>query len=941
MHALRRSVVTDKVPVVRRISAPNPSSAALGAWQGGAGGRNLASVQQLLPRHATGTITLHGGGNRQRGQALAVHAAAATMPVLPPSVGSGADKYRYFLKNGGLLYAAVDPRGQELFVTISVPAESLPDGTEPVLQWGMFRTAGSQWLHPSEVVPPGSKRDEAAGVMNTPLALDKKRDVWEVQFKIRKRLAPVNLAFVVYIPDMGTTLASHQGKHFVVPVGMAPGSPEPLGPSLEQVTSGDGPDATCTLNFAVFSRHASGMSLCILRRDGGGYLEVALDPATNRTGDVWHVQLEGLRNVGSLCYGWRASGAKTWADGGSFHPAYIMLDPYCPRAVPVTLPQAAYDSAPLLPPQGKLPGPVLLGSLAHLTESFNWGRSVVEGPSRSLEDSVLLELDVAEFTTGPQADRLVPPEHRGTYLGVIDRIPDIVASGATAVVLSNVFLSSQTVAPPPDPAGENGGVSWPTTGGKLRRPLSFMAPEVAMAAGDDPVAAASQLKALVAALHDAGLEVLLEAEFCLTAEVAGGPGGRLQSMAGLDGDMYVRGGGGPRARGVLNTGQTVVRQLVRASLHHWISEYRVDGFVLVNAENLAQDALGAVWDSPAMLEELSSDPVLKRCKLIVSGADGTLLPRMGERGVPHYGVLAEWNARFPRDILALLRDNIGGHLSSLATRLMGSPDLTAARWDADLPGGLAVGRRPAFSINALMPPGGAALLTLAGGDADLERGEVVARSLLLALAVAQGTPALNTSVLARAGLRRFAAAVLELRRKYRHLLAPPLLDSPRDITWHDASATWEPDWSGEAAAAMVPGSNYIGFSVRGLPPGTTGLQENGGAAPPARPGAPVPLTAMASSKPAAPQQAVYVGFNPNPEPTAVNLPPPPAGMQWRRLIDTSRLPPDDIVPQGGELLEREYILAPGAALMLDAASRSSELSAVERANQAFERLGQT
>lgn len=321
----------------------------------------------------------------------------------------------------------------------------------------------------------------------------------------------------------------------------------------------------------------------------------------------------------------------------------------------------------------------------------------------------------------------------------------------------------------------------------------------------------------------------LQAEFCLTAEVAGGAGGRLQSIAGLDGDMYVRGGGGPRARGVLNTGQPVVRQLVRAALRHWACEYGVDGFVLVHADNLAQDSTGGVQDSPPLLEELAADPVLRATKLIASGGDGSLLPRGGERGVPHYGVLAEWNGRFARDILALLRDNAGarpggrgreppsatwrppaaadcwklcfcpplrshphrrppapsppgGHLSGLATRLAGSPDLTAARWDEGLPGGLAVGRRPAFSVNALAPPGGPTLLALAGGDANLERGEVVARSLLLALTIAQGTPAVSGSVVARAGLRRFAAAALQLRRKYRHLLAPALADSPRDIT---------------------------------------------------------------------------------------------------------------------------------------------------------------
>jgi isoamylase len=124
----------------------------------------------------------------------------------------------------------------------------------------------------------------------------------------------------------------------------------------------------------------------------------------------------------------------------------------------------------------------------------------------------------------------VPPEHRGTYLGVIDRIGDLVDSGATGVVLSNVFLSSLTAAPPPEPEGPDGAAAprepWPSGGGALRRPLSFFAPEVAMAAGGDAGGAAGQLKALVAALHGAGLEVLLEVRArgggCLGGGVPGG-----------------------------------------------------------------------------------------------------------------------------------------------------------------------------------------------------------------------------------------------------------------------------------------------------------------------------------------------------------------------------------------------------------------------------------
>lgn len=399
-------------------------------------------------------------------------------------------------------------------------------------------------------------------------------------------------------------------------------------------------------------------------------------------------------------------------------------------------------------------------------------------------------------------------------------------------------------------------------------------------------------------------------------------------MAALDGDVYVRGGGGPRARGVLNTGQPVVRRLVRAALRHWLLEYRVDGFVLVRSENLCQDSVGAVCDSPPLLEELAADPVLRGAKLVASCGDDALLPRGGERGVPHYGALAEWNGRFGRDALALLRDNAGGgHLSAIATRLAGSPDLVAARWDAGLPGGLAAGRRPAFSVNALAAPGGPSLLSLAGGDADLERGEVVARSLLLFLAVSQGTPVLHGSVLARAGLRRFAAGVLQLRRKYRQLLAPPLLDSPRDISWHDASATWEPDWSGEASASGSPTASFIAFSV-------TGSGVGDGVESPAS-------SSSSGAAGSATTSAVYVAFNPSGDAVLAQLPSPPAGMQWRRLVDTSRLPPDDVVPAGAELLERDYQIAPGAALMLDAVVRPpiKSLSGAARASAVYQRMG--
>lgn len=106
-----------------------------------------------------------------------------------------------------------------------------------------------------------------------------------------------------------------------------------------------------------------------------------------------------LQDVASLVYGWRPNNSSqpSWAEGGRFHPAYIMLDPYCPRALPVQLPQAAYDAAPLIPPEGTV-GTCLLGSLAHLVDNFDW--EGVQRPTRTLEETVIVELDVAGFTTG-------------------------------------------------------------------------------------------------------------------------------------------------------------------------------------------------------------------------------------------------------------------------------------------------------------------------------------------------------------------------------------------------------------------------------------------------------------------------------------------------------------------------------------------------------------
>jgi hypothetical protein len=225
----------------------------------------------------------------------------------------------------------------------------------------------------------------------------------------------------------------------------------------------------------------------------------------------------------------------------------------------------------------------------------------------------------------------------------------------------------------------------------------------------------------------------------------------------------------------------------------------------------------------------------------------------------------------------------------------------------------------------------------AAGDAPScseEETLVVARSFLLAQAVAAGVPAIDWRSLEAPeagglGLARFASVVLALRRRYAGLLVPSSFDPP------DGPSGAEPDWSGDLAAqGGVAGANFIAFSVFGGVAARNRGDDGGGeesegdgadaASSAARPWEvphtlnQAPTRASASRSAAT---AVYVAFNPDPLADVPLVPPrPPRGMRWRRLVDTSRRAPDDAVLGGSELLVPgfEYLLARRAALMLDA-----------------------
>ncbi|GLC33109.1 hypothetical protein PLESTB_000369500 [Pleodorina starrii] len=910
------------------LPAPRGGAAPVGS---AASSRLPAAFAPTIPRGAASPAAAGGPAATPMWVCSAAAAVAPTAVEARGTEDTGLQRYRCHSKEGAVVDAVVDSRdGRVIAVRITASYDNVPHRapSELLLHWGMYRASGTKWHHPREAVPPGSSPEPGgSGAMRTAMRWDERAGVWAGVFEVPAKLAPLHLAFALYHPARDKYDNPLRAPHFCVPVGMSAGRPEPLGASVVSVAASpqhggggeptDPRDIACAVNFSVFSRHASSLQLCLVRvkvpspeevaagGDGAAgaageveplvaqsVLEVVLDPLTNRTGDVWHICVHGLKDLESLCWAWRADGEILWQNGNRFHPGFMLMDPWATRAVPVLLPEGAHKAAPRLAPAQPPGEPVLLGSLAGFVHApFDWAgaaAAVRGGQSRvrALEEGVVLELDVGSFTSGPD----VPPERRGKYLGILDRLDHLKAVGVTCVMLAPVSLGA---------AGPEGGP---------RRPLALFAPDPAYAVGG-PLAAAAELKTAIRGLHRAGIEVVMQVEFCLTAEGGDASSGRLQGLRGLDHAVYYRDG---LEAPVLNCGHPVVRSLVVSALRHWAAEYRVEGFCFLNAENLAQDKFGSVLDNPPLAEEIAGDPVLRNLKLIAAVSNPALLPRSAERGFPHWGVWMQLNDRFAADLTAYLAAGQRGTLSAVATRLTGSPDLFAARWDAGLPGGLAAGRRPAFGLNAAAPLGDrplvaavAAAAGAAGAAADAARCEAVSRALLLAQFVAAGQPLVAASTLARPAAAQLVAALAAVRRGYRPLLSPPSLTSAeRVLTWHSPYAGGgEPDWAGAnpdaAANALV-------------------LTIGGGAA---RPG-----------------HLLAVAFNPAGEPVTVALPRPPTGAVWRLLVDTARPVPTAQAAGGGSLgavlpaeEQGSYVMGPYGAVLLDAVPVAAAASAAAAA----------
>jgi isoamylase len=462
-----------------------------------------------------------------------------------------------------------------------------------------------------------------------------------------------------------------------------PGSPFPLG-----ATPGEG-----GTNFAVASAVADGMTLCLFDEAGA---ETQI-PLRDYDAGVWHAFVPGVEE--GQAYGYRAAGPYDPARGVRCNPAKLLLDPYT-RAIsgsvtfgPEVLGYAAEDSDA---PSTADSAASVPRSLVVAEDAFRWRDGT--HPRHRFSDTIIYELHVKGFTMRHPG---IPPELRGTYAGLGHEaaIAHLLDLGVTAVELLPVHESV-----PESFLLERG-----LTNYWGYNTIGYFAPHqgysAAVRAGK-PGGQVDEFKAMVDALHAAGLEVLLDVVFNHTAEA--GQFGPTLCYRGLDNRGYYRLDEDPRlyydttgCGNSLNAGDPVTLQLIMDSLRYWMTQMHVDGFRFDLATTLGRQA-GGFQQVSAFFDLVAQDPVVSRAKLIAEPWDvGQFDSYDLGRFPPRW---REWNGKYRDTMRDFWRSHPVG-LGEFATRFCGSSDLYAGSR-----------RRPTASVNLITVHDGFTLRDLVSYD---------------------------------------------------------------------------------------------------------------------------------------------------------------------------------------------------------------------------------
>lgn len=663
------------------------------------------------------------------------------------------------------------------------------------------------------------------------------------------------------------------------------GSPLPLGPV--RVPGG--------VNFAVYSRHATAMTLVVYDGDQGApAAEISLDSRLNRTGDIWHVRVihSNADRLKALRYVWRADGPHDPKSGLYYNPTTPLLDPYARAFSGGSVWGRSDSTAQERNSFGLSERRCRLAT----GKPFDWDG---DAPLLTrLEDSVIYELHVRGYTIDPSSGARNP----GTFLGLTEKIPYLLDMGITAVELMPVFEFDE----------HENTRRHPGTGKQLLNfwgysPIGFFCPNAAYAVDAEDAGVIMEFREMVKRFHKAGIEVFLDVVFNHTAE--GNEKGPTISFRGLDNSTYYMMDKDGKYRNYSGCGNTfncnhpVVRSFILDVLHYWTAYMHIDGFRFDLASILGRDINGEILPDPPILEMISNDPVLARTKLIAEAWDAAGLNQVGH--FPSYGRWSEWNGYYRDDVRMFWRGD-ENMVSRFASRVCGSDDLYRKQEGIG---------RPGHTINFVTAHDGFTMADLVsysqkhnldngednkdgenynhsmnfGAEGPTGDGEINRRrrrqmkNYFATLLVSQGVPMLlggdefcrtqrgNNNAYCQdneiswvnwnmadenADMRRFVRLMIAFRKRHPVLRRDRFFDLNDGISWHGEKEN-EPDWSEKA--------RWIAF----LLDGAQGRHPDGRL-----------------------DDDIYIMINASDDWRHFVV--PDRGRDWRRLVDTSRNSPDDI-----------------------------------------------
>lgn len=687
------------------------------------------------------------------------------------------------------------------------------------------------------------------------------------------------------------------------------------------------------VNFSIYSRDAQKVSLCLFDSEVDQIPSkvIDLDPVLNRTGNVWHVFIEGLK-AGAL-YLYKVEGPYNPVNGLRFNSHKYLFDPYAKAFTQGSVFRSyneLHKTGFTANEGGELKDLSDFPKCVVVDDAFDWeGDRPLNYP---LDKTVMYEVHLKGFTASETSG--VPSETAGTYKGFTQKIEYLKKLGITSVELLPIYEFDEN---------ENGNFN-PRTGQRLVNywgysTIGFFAPKTTYSSDRSAGGAVREFKQMVKELHKAGIEVILDVVYNHTAE--GNEHGYTFEFRGLQNDVYYS---LPQADqqyymnfsgcgNSFNCNHPVGAQLILDSLRYWVLNMHVDGFRFDLASILTRTQNGTpiAGDLPSVTAAISEDPVLANTKIIAEPWDCAGLYQLG--GFPG-GVnnrWSEWNGRFRDDIRRFIRGD-DNTVTAAATRICGSADC----YNHD-------GRTPQTSINFVTVHDGFTLNDLVsynykhneengennrdGSDDNLSynhgyEGDCVnpkietlrlkkIKNFLIYLFVSQGVPLMlggdemrrtqngNNNAYCQdseiswfdwnlaeknKGLVRFTSLMINLRKNHKVFSRKAFFgtsNSASEIIWFDPSAK-TPDWSKL--------NRFLGFKL-------TGNDED---------------------------NDFYVATNMDIYDLTITLPALSGDKKWYRVVDTSFDSPDDILESGQEELlqeQKRYVLVSGTSVILMSKSK--------------------